>query len=119
MDNVTVYVGDDASLICKAFSDSMPHFQWLRWSLSPSNGSANSTIERPHYEVIKQNGQELNHHLIFPQSNNRFQLHGENLTLVNVAKKDEGKYTCLVGNADGYAVEQAYIFVYKKKGRQM
>ncbi|XP_078358651.1 fibroblast growth factor receptor-like 1 isoform X2 [Oculina patagonica] len=118
MQNVTVYVGDNATLLCKALSDSIPHFQWLRWFTSPVNGSTNSTIEHPHYEVIKQNEQDLNQHLVLPQSNNKFDFHGVKLTLVNVTKKDEGKYTCIVGNAVGYAVEQAYIIVNKQNDKQ-
>ncbi len=117
MENVTVYVGDNATLLCKALSDSMPHFQWLRWFTSPVNGSTNSTIEHPHYEVIKQNEQDLNQHLVLPQSNNKFDFHGVKLTLVNVTKKDEGKYTCIVGNAVGYAVEQAYIIIRDWSGK--
>ena len=117
MQNVTVYVGENATLLRKALSDSMPHFQWLRWFPSSSNGSTNGTIEHPHYEVIKQNEQDLNQHLALPQSNNKFDFYGAKLTLVNVTKKDEGKYTCIVGNAVGYAVEQVYIIVNKKSGR--
>ena len=108
MKNVTVYEGGNASLLCKAMSDSMPHFQWLRWRLFPSNGTTNSTIEHPHYEVIKQNIQGL------PRGNNQFDFHGVKLALFNVTKKDEGKYTCIVGNAVGYAIEQTYIIVYRK-----
>ena len=111
MDNVTVSEGENATLLCKALSDSMPHFQWLRWHSSHSNGTTNSTIEHPHYEVIKQNVQDSNDHLVMPQSNNKFDFHGVKLTLVNVTKKDEGKYTCIVGNAVGYGVQQAYIII--------
>ena len=117
MKNVTVYEGENATLVCKALSDSYPHFQWLRWYLSPSNGSTNSTIERPHYEVIKQKEQESYQYLVLPQSDDKFDLHGVKLTLVNVTKKDEGKYTCIVGNTVGYAVEQAYIVVYRQNGK--
>ena len=112
MKNVTVNEGENATLWCKVISDSMPHFQWQRWRLSPSNGTANSTIEHPHYEVIKENLQNPDEHLILPKSN-RFD-HRAKLTLVNVTKKDEGKYTCIVGNALGYAMEQTYIIVYRK-----
>ena len=104
MQNVTVHEGENASLVCKALSDSMPHFQWLRW---------NSTSE--HYEVIYHYQRDLRH-LILPQSNNKFDFHGVRLTFVNVTKKDEGKYTCIVANALGYAVGQAYVIVYKQKG---
>lgn len=117
MENITVYEGENATLLCKALSDSMPHFQWLRWFLSPSNGSTNSTIEYPHYEVIKQSEQHSNHYLVLPQSNNKFDFHGVKLTLINVTKKDEGKYTCIVGNSVGYAVEQAYIILYRQNGK--
>lgn len=119
MENVTVYEGENATLLCKALSDSMPHFQWLRWYLSTSNGTTNSTIEHPHYEVIKQNEQDSNQHLVLPQNNNKFDFHGVKLTLVNVTKKDEGKYTCIVGNAVGYSVEQAYIIINEHTGENI
>ena len=114
MKNVTVHEGQNATLLCKALSDSMPHFQWLRWHSSPSNGTTHSTIEHPHYEVIKQNLQVPDEHLVLSKSNNKFDFHGVKLTLVNVTKEDEGKYLCIVGNAVGYAVEQAYIILKRK-----
>ena len=81
----------------------MPHFQWLRWFPVRSNGSANSSvngsIESPHYDVI-----------VPPRSGKKFDFHGVKLTLLNVTKRDEGKYTCNVGNV-GYAVEHACIIV--------
>ena len=114
MENVTVYRGENASLTCKALSDSMPHFQWLRWFPVRSNGSANSSvngsIESPHYEIV--NKGETDQHVILPSSSDkRFDFHGVKLTLLNVTKRDEGKYTCMVRNAVGYAAEHAYIIV--------
>ena len=118
MSNVSVVEGGNATMLCKALSDSMPHFQWLRWFPSRSNGSGNSSlIERPHYEVIKQTEQDSNEHLVLPKSNKKFDFHGVKLTLVNVTKKDEGKYSCIVGNAVGYAVELAYLSVQSLSGK--
>ena len=119
MENVTVYRGENASLTCKASSDSMPHFQWLRWFPLRSNGSANSSaddsIETPHYEIV--NKEDTDQHVILPPSDGKmFDFHGAKLTLFNVTKRDEGKYTCIVGNAVGYAVEHTYIIV-QKMGR--
>ena len=115
MKNVTVFVGGNATLLCKALSVSKPHFQWLRWFSSPSSSSDNNSyIQHPHYsyEVIKQADQKDKQHLVVPTKHgNKFDFHGVILTLVNVTKKDEGKYTCIVGNAVGYAVEQAFIII--------
>ena len=113
--NVTVYEGQNATLLCKAFSYYMPHFVWLR-SPRSANGSQ---IQHPHHinEIIKQNEQSDNQHLVVPPKQGMF--HGGKLTLINVTKNDEGKYTCIVGNALGYAVEQAYIFVRDWLGKKM
>ena len=121
--NVTVFVGENATLLCRALSDSMPHFQWLRWFSSPSNSSDNNSyIPHPHYtyEVIKQVEVKDNQHLVVPtRHGNKFDFHGVKLTLVNVTKNDEGKYTCIVGNTVGYAVEQAFIVVRDWSGEKI
>ena len=79
-----------------------------------SNGSAhssvNGSIESPDYEIV--NKEDRYQHVIMPpRSGKKFDFHGVKLTLLNVTKRDEGKYTCIVGNAVGYAVEHAYIIV--------
>ena len=120
MSNATVFVGGNVTLLCRAYSDAMPHFQWLRWSPLHSNSSDNKTkIFEPYfnYEVMKQNQQTsvVNYH---GPGNDKHELLGVTLTLVDVTKKDEGKYTCLVGNALGYAKEDAYIMVQEKRGKK-
>ena len=123
MKNVTLFVGENATLLCRALSDSMPHFQWLRWFSSPSNNNSNNSyIQHPHYtyEVIKQVEQKDNQHLVVPtRHGNKFNFHGARLALVNVTKKDEGKYTCIVGNGVGYDVEEAFIVVRDWSGEKI
>lgn len=116
MSNATVFVGENATLICRAYSDAMPHFQWLRWFSFHSNSSGNDTgSKKLLYEVIKQNQQDsINYQ---SRSNNKHEFHAVTLTLVNVTKKEKGKYTCIVGNAIGYSVTDAYIIVQEKLGK--
>ena len=66
---------------------------------------------------MKQNQQTsvVNYH---SPGNDKHELLGVTLTLVDVTKKDEGKYTCLVGNALGYAKEDAYVMVQEKRGKK-
>lgn len=113
MRNATVFVGENATLLCKAYSGSMPHFQWLRWFPKHSNSSGDSTEGSEfQYEVI---GQTQQRDLLANNNNHKF--HEFSLTLDNVSKKSEGKYSCIVGNALGYAVENAYIIVHEKIGK--
>ena len=120
MENATAVEGENATLLCKALSDSMVHFQWLRWLASHSNTSSHSSkIENAVYEVIKQNKQNGNKHLLLSNGHtSKLDFHGLKLSLVNVTKKDEGKYSCLVGNAIGYAVQQAYIIIREVPGKK-
>ena len=110
MSNATVFVGENVTLLCRAYSDAMPHFQWLRWFPLYSSSSGNDTDSKIlTYEVINQNQQDS---VAYYSSrlNSR-------LNLIYVTKKDEGKYTCIVGNAHGYSVKHAYIIVQEKLGK--
>ena len=111
---MSVYRGENASLTCKAFTDSMSHFQLLRWFPVRSNGSANSSvngsIESPHYEIVDKEDTDQ-YVIVPPSSGKKFDFKGVKLTFLNVTKRDEGKYTCIVGNAVGYGAEHAYIIV--------
>ena len=114
--NATAFVGESATLLCRAYSDAMPHIQWLRWFPLHFNSSGNSTEgSKFQYEVIKQNQQASINSL--PTNNSRHAFHEVTLTLDNVTKESEGKYTCLVGNALGYSVQSAYIIVHEKFGK--
>ena len=120
MENATALEGGNATLLCKALSDSEPHFQWLRWLASPSNSlNQSSEIENPVYEVIKRNEQIGSKQLLLSNGpTSKLDFHGIKLILINVTKKDEGKYSCIVGNAIGYAVQQAYIIIREKPGKK-
>ena len=115
MSNATVFVGENATLICRVYSDAMPHFQWLHLFLLHSKSSGDDTDSKQlSYEVIKQS----QHVSINYQSsgNNKDGFHGDTLSLVNVTKKNEGKYACIVGNEFGYSSKNAYIIVREKLG---
>ena len=116
MSNATVFVGENVTLLCRAYSDAMPHFQWLRWFPLHSNSSVNDTDSKElSYEVIKRNHPDfVNYH---SNSNNKHEFQTCLLSLVNVTKKDEGRYTCIVGNAMGYSVQNASIIVQEKLGK--
>ena len=114
MENVTVYEGESASLSCNVVSptESVPQLQWLRWFPSPTNSSAHVSIERPYYEVNNEDAKSQ-HEIVTLRKNEELYIHREKLILFNVANKDEGKYSCKVGNAVGHAVKHAYVIVQK------
>ena len=70
-------------------------------SNSAANSSVNGSVESPYYEIV--NKEIADQHVILPPNDGKkFDYHGVKLTLLNVTKRDEGKYTCIVGNAVGY-----------------
>ncbi|KXJ23085.1 Hemicentin-2 [Exaiptasia diaphana] len=102
MENVTAFVGTNATLICKAMSDSMPHFQWIRWFLPIFNTTTNITTQP--YDVVKQTPSDDSRLIIVSKDSYK-------LIFVNITKSEQGKYTCLVGNAVGYDTEHVYLKV--------
>ena len=108
--NTTVFQGQNATLECLALSDSVPHFQWLKW-YSKSTADSGKMKSGKKYKVIDQSNHEHNQHLLKPKTQRAFVPHSVRLTLVNVTKKDEGKYTCFVGNSVGYDVTYTYVIV--------
>ena len=107
--NMTVSQGKNVTLECLALSDSVPQFQWLKWYSKPSQQAGNSEALncRSNYEVLKQNN--------YDHSQQKFQRPFApfvfKLSLVNVTKKDKGKYTCTVGSSKGYDVSHTYVIV--------
>jgi hypothetical protein len=115
IDNVTTWVGQNATLECKAMSDSMPHFQWIRWFPSHFNHTSNTTVHP--FEVIKQNARDPSSHILKPKLYRKFAFHGVKLTLFNVTKESQGRYSCVVGNAVGYRFEHGYLIVKDTQGK--
>ena len=116
MINATAFVGESPTLLCRAYSDAIPHFQWIRRFPMHSNSSNNSTEgNKFQYEFIKQNQQASIDWL--RTSNSKRDFLEFPLTLDNVTKKSEGKYTCIVGNIHGYAMGNAYIIVHERIGK--
>ena len=117
--NTTVYEGQNATLKCWAISDSMPHFQWLKWnskSIKKHGGVYNTLKDGNHYEVMKRPNYDPDQPLLLkPSSERRFAPHGVQLIIFNVTKKDEGRYTCLVQNSEGYEVKHTYVIVRASK----
>lgn len=115
--NVTVRVGENATLVCRAFSDALPHFQWIRWFAPYFNVSTNTSNAK--FEVIKQKARDPSRHIVGRKQNQKFTFQGVKLTLYNVSSKDEGWYSCIVGNAVGYNFEHAYLRVIVGSGKYL
>lgn len=111
---MTVRVGDNATLVCKALSDPLPHFQWIRWLTPFFNASTNTSESQ--FEVVKQKKGDPSRHIV-GQTKAKFTFQGVKLNLYNVSKEDQGWYTCIVGNAMGYNFEHGYLRVVDRSGK--
>uniref|UniRef100_A0A224YMV3 Fibroblast growth factor receptor n=1 Tax=Rhipicephalus zambeziensis TaxID=60191 RepID=A0A224YMV3_9ACAR len=95
--NLTVYVGQQARFECRFISDLQPHIRWLR-----------------HYSVngsYFQNDDETTPYVIIVQSTNQSIDDPRVLVIDNVTMDDEGWYTCLVGNSVGISNKSVYLNV--------
>uniref|UniRef100_A0A8C1TNH2 receptor protein-tyrosine kinase n=1 Tax=Cyprinus carpio TaxID=7962 RepID=A0A8C1TNH2_CYPCA len=89
--NRTAVVGSDVEFVCKVFSDSQPHIQWLKHIMV--NGSRFGPDGLPYVRILKI----------------------EVLQIRNVSLEDAGEYTCLAGNSVGISYHTAWLTVYKGK----
>ena len=96
IDNVTAYVGDNVTVVCKAISDGSPHFQWL----TMNEGKTNMTVLKPKL------GQ---HQYLVPSRENKW--HGVKLFFPNVSYEDQGEYTCMAGNNIGMGFSSFFLQV--------
>ena len=97
MDNVTAYEGDNVTLTCKAISDALPHFQWII-----HNPKKNNSIE------VLDPGLEQGEYTC---ENDKPPWHCVKLLLVNVSRKDERQYYCMVGDGRGFNQETVWLKV--------
>ena len=95
IDNITVYEGDNVTVVCKAKSVTLPIFQWL--ISDKNNMSLSKLITSEQYEYVA------------PSSRNK--LHQFKLFLAKISYKHEGKYTCLSGTNIGYDTSSFFLQV--------
>ena len=96
MKNITAYEGDNVKATCKAFSDSLPHFQWAVVE------GENATVRVLDPNLSKEE-------LIWKGEDERY--HGVHILFNNVTKKDERYYYCVVGDNRGYDKTRFYLHV--------
>ena len=99
IDNVTVYVGSNVTVVCKAMSDALPLFQWLIFDETNNGSVVPKQISRQHQSHV-------------PSSRNKW--HHLKLFLPNVSHEDQRKYTCLAGNKFKFAHSSFFLYVLER-----
>ncbi|XP_028403293.1 fibroblast growth factor receptor 4-like [Dendronephthya gigantea] len=97
MKNKTAYEGDDVTLTCSAFSDALPHFQWI-----VKNPKKNNSIE------VLNPGLEQDDYIC---EGEKERWHCVKLLLRNVSRKDERQYYCMAGDERGWSKETVWLKV--------
>ncbi|XP_041826254.1 fibroblast growth factor receptor 1b [Melanotaenia boesemani] len=95
--NQTAVVGSDVQFVCRVFSDTQPHIQWLKHIVV--NGSRVSPDGSPYIQILKTSGLDTTEEEV------------EVLTLRNVTLEDAGQYTCLAENSFGVSYHSAWLTV--------
>ena len=101
--------------MCSALSKSHPEFHFLKWksSINVSNGSDPFEF----VDFSKSKFREIRE--IPRQHKGQRQVYTHRLIVRNVTLADEAKYTCVVGNSEGYVSEHAFLTVLSQEGRSM
>jgi hypothetical protein len=94
IDNVTAYEGDNVTVTCKAVSYARPHFQF-------------AVLENGTFKVLDPGLSQEDY--VWKSDNVRW--HGVKLRVVNVTRKDERNYYCMVGDDRGFDYVKFYIKV--------
>lgn len=93
--NTTAVLGGDVEFYCKVYTDVPARIQWLKRIEVNSNRSG--AERHPRIKVFK--AVDINSSRL------------EVLHISNISFKDAGKYTCIVGNANGFSYQSAWLRV--------
>lgn len=94
--NLTVYVGQQARFECRFISDLQPHIRWLRHYSVNGSYFQNDDETTPYVTIVQSTNQSTDPRV---------------LVIDNVTMDDEGWYTCLVGNSVGISNKSVYLNV--------
>lgn len=95
--NLTVYVGQQARFECRFLSDLQPHIRWLRHYSVNGSYFQNDDMNSPYVIVVQSTNKSIDDPRV--------------LVIDNVTMDHAGWYTCLVGNSVGISNKSVYLNV--------